>query len=71
MTATPRQSPHTADRRRAHLPTPRYTDETIRLVVREWAAANRGICFAGEDVRRADPALARALDALLEEYRQR
>jgi hypothetical protein len=70
MTATPRQSPHTADRRRAHLPTPRYTDETIRLVTRHWAAASRDIIRAGR-IRQADPALARALDALLEEYRQR
>jgi hypothetical protein len=55
---------NTASTRNAHQPI-NYADETIRLVVRQWAAIRR----AGTNVDHI--ALATALDNLLEEYRQR
>lgn len=71
MTAAPREprpdkrrQPNT--RNSTHTLQPDYNPETIRAVVREWTRAHRGVAPTGDIIH---PALARALDALLNEYR--
>lgn len=46
----------------------RYRDETIRMVIREWARIHRDGFFGDHGHY---PGLRTALDALLEEYRER
>lgn len=45
----------------------RYRDETVRQVIAEWARVRRSPV---RDVQMYCPALARALDALHQEYRE-
>lgn len=52
-------------------PDPRYTTETIRMVVRHWAHLHRHDRNAVATIELYQPDLARALDGLLEEHRKR